>query len=68
MKCVNVQDTDSIIVDLDTGTILGSNLVVLSKYTPDYIIDKFDDGYYSDDEASDLARDWGVPLFVDLDY
>ena len=56
-------DTNAVVIDLDTGTVLGSNLVVIQeKNLTDEILSVLDNG--SDSEIADIGEQYGEPLWI----
>lgn len=56
-------DTNSVVIDLDTGTVLNSNLVVIQeKNLTNEILSVLDNG--SDSEIADIGEQYGESLWI----
>lgn len=59
-------ESGSFVIDLDTGTILGPNLVAVNpKNLDEVILDNIENGFFTDDEIISLGEEFGNTLWVD---
>lgn len=59
---VELNNDNYVVIDMDSGTVLGTNLVLVQ--VPDE--DTLEEILNSDSEAFDYGQEHGVPLTVDL--